>query len=90
LRGQQAKLYHMGIRGRVSRSTLAYANEHRHLMPWGGLWVVTSNVPEKREAVVDAGYTFRRGDASDLADRLSCAANWLTGGSMNFGLRSGR
>jgi hypothetical protein len=29
LRVQQAKLYHMGIRGRVSRSTLAYANEHR-------------------------------------------------------------
>ena len=29
LRVQQPKLYHMGIRGRVSRSTLAYANEHR-------------------------------------------------------------
>jgi len=29
LRVQQFKLYHMGIRGRVSRSTLAYANEHR-------------------------------------------------------------
>jgi hypothetical protein len=29
LRVQQSKLYHMGIRGRVSRSTLAYANEHR-------------------------------------------------------------
>ena len=29
LRAQQAKLYHMGIRGRVSRSTLADANETR-------------------------------------------------------------
>ena len=29
LRVQQSKLYHMGIRGQVSRSTLAYANEHR-------------------------------------------------------------
>jgi hypothetical protein len=29
LRVQQPKLYHMGFRGRISRSTLAYANEHR-------------------------------------------------------------
>ena len=29
LRAQQSKLYHMGIRGRVSRSTLADANEKR-------------------------------------------------------------
>ncbi len=29
LRAQHAKLYHMGFRGRVSRNTLAYANEHR-------------------------------------------------------------
>jgi len=29
LRAQQVKLYHMGIRGRVSRSTLADANAHR-------------------------------------------------------------
>jgi hypothetical protein len=29
LRAQQSKLYHLGIRGGVSRSTLAYANEHR-------------------------------------------------------------
>jgi hypothetical protein len=29
LRVQQPKLYPMGIRGRVSRTTLAYANEHR-------------------------------------------------------------
>ncbi len=31
LRAQQNKLYHMGIRGRVSRSTLSDANEKR---PW--------------------------------------------------------
>jgi hypothetical protein len=30
LRAQQSKLYHMGIRSRVSRSTLADANESRH------------------------------------------------------------
>ena len=35
-----------------------------------GLCVVASDVPENREAVEDAGFTFRRGDASDLADRL--------------------
>jgi hypothetical protein len=29
LRSQQSKLYHMGFRGRIARSTLAYANEHR-------------------------------------------------------------
>lgn len=29
LRAQQPKLYHMGFRGRVSRATLANANEHR-------------------------------------------------------------
>lgn len=29
LRAQCSKLYHLGIRGGVSRSTLAYANEHR-------------------------------------------------------------
>ena len=29
LRAHQAKLYHLGIRGRVSRSTLADANEQR-------------------------------------------------------------
>jgi hypothetical protein len=27
LRAVSSKLYHMGIRGKVSRSTLAYANE---------------------------------------------------------------
>jgi glycosyltransferase involved in cell wall biosynthesis len=36
-----------------------------------GLCVVASDVPENREVVMDAGYTFRRGDAGDLADRLS-------------------
>jgi glycosyltransferase involved in cell wall biosynthesis len=35
-----------------------------------GLCVIASDVPENREAVQDAGFTFRRGDASDLADRL--------------------
>jgi glycosyltransferase involved in cell wall biosynthesis len=35
-----------------------------------GLCVVASDVPENREVVMDAGYTFRPGDADDLADRL--------------------
>lgn len=35
-----------------------------------GLCVLTSNVPENREAVEETGFTFRRGDVSDLADRL--------------------
>ncbi|HLW84738.1 MAG TPA: glycosyltransferase family 4 protein [Candidatus Sulfotelmatobacter sp.] len=36
-----------------------------------GLCVLASDVPENREVVMEAGYTFRRGDAADLADRLS-------------------
>lgn len=36
-----------------------------------GLCVLASDVPENREVVMEAGYTFRRGDAVDLADRLS-------------------
>jgi glycosyltransferase involved in cell wall biosynthesis len=35
-----------------------------------GLCVLTSDVPENREAIEDAGFTFRRGDVADLADRL--------------------
>ena len=35
-----------------------------------GLCVLTSNVPENREVVDGAGFTFQRGDAHDLADRL--------------------
>ncbi len=30
LRAVASKLYHLGIRGHVSRSTVADANEHRH------------------------------------------------------------
>lgn len=35
-----------------------------------GLCVLSSDVAENREAVASAGFTFRRGDAGDLADRL--------------------
>jgi glycosyl transferase family 1 len=35
-----------------------------------GLCVLASDVPENIEAMHDAGFTFRRGDAEDLADRL--------------------
>lgn len=35
-----------------------------------GLCVVGSDVAENREAIDDAGFTFRRGDVADLADRL--------------------
>ena len=35
-----------------------------------GLCVLASDVPENKEAIEDAGFTFRRGDADDLADRL--------------------
>jgi glycosyltransferase involved in cell wall biosynthesis len=35
-----------------------------------GLCVLASDVAENREAVDDAGFTFRRGDVADLADRL--------------------
>jgi len=35
-----------------------------------GLCVLSSDVAENREAIDDAGFTFRRGDAEDLADRL--------------------
>jgi glycosyltransferase involved in cell wall biosynthesis len=35
-----------------------------------GLCVVASDIPENCEAIEDAGFTFRRGDVADLADRL--------------------
>ena len=35
-----------------------------------GLCVLSSDVAENREAVDDTGFTFRRGDVADLADRL--------------------
>jgi glycosyltransferase involved in cell wall biosynthesis len=35
-----------------------------------GLCVLTSDVAENREAVDGAGFTFERGNAADLADRL--------------------
>ena len=44
--------------------------------PWreaamgAGLCVLTSDVPENREVVDGAGFTFQRGSAADLADRL--------------------
>jgi glycosyltransferase involved in cell wall biosynthesis len=37
-----------------------------------GLCVLSSDVPENREAIADTGFTFRRGDVVDLADRLRC------------------
>jgi glycosyltransferase involved in cell wall biosynthesis len=41
------------------------------LDPMGaGLCVLTSDVPENREVVDGAGFTFQRGSAADLADRL--------------------
>ena len=35
-----------------------------------GLCVLASDVPENREALQGAGFTFRRGDVADLTDRL--------------------
>jgi glycosyltransferase involved in cell wall biosynthesis len=35
-----------------------------------GLCVLGSDVAENREAIDDAGFTFRRGDVADLADRI--------------------
>jgi glycosyltransferase involved in cell wall biosynthesis len=35
-----------------------------------GVCVLASDIPENREAMEDAGFTFRRGDVEDLADRL--------------------
>jgi glycosyltransferase involved in cell wall biosynthesis len=35
-----------------------------------GLCVLTSNIPENRELVEEAGFTFEHGNSADLADRL--------------------
>lgn len=35
-----------------------------------GLCVLTSDIPENREVVNEAGFTFERGNSADLADRL--------------------
>jgi glycosyltransferase involved in cell wall biosynthesis len=40
-----------------------------------GLCVLTSDVPENREVVDCAGFTFERGNAADLADRRFLIAN---------------
>jgi len=43
-----------------------------------GLCVLCSDVAENREAIDDAGFTFRRGDVPDLADRLRSMERELT------------
>jgi glycosyltransferase involved in cell wall biosynthesis len=35
-----------------------------------GICVLSSDVPENREAIADAGFTFRQGNVADLADRI--------------------
>ena len=42
--------------------------------------VVTSDIPENRELVDGAGFTFRRGDVEDLGTRTT-ESGWRSGGS---------
>jgi len=54
LRSMQNKLYHMGIRGRVSRNTLAHANEHRDWRIYADFAQVL--IHQARQLYVDDGF----------------------------------
>ncbi len=54
LRAHQAKLYHMGIRGKISRSTLARANERRNWRIWADLAQVL--IREAQELYVNESF----------------------------------
>jgi hypothetical protein len=54
LRAHQAKLWHMGLRGRISRSTLAHANERRDWRIWADFAHVL--IAEARELYHDDSF----------------------------------
>jgi hypothetical protein len=54
LRAHQAKLWHMGLRGRISRSTLAHANERRDWRIWADFGQVL--IAEARELYRDDSF----------------------------------
>src|SRR5882762_8485065 len=66
LRAQQPKLYHMGFRGQLSRTTLAHANEHRD-------WRITdrsAHVPAlSRSLATHPLFRCREGLPTDLLDQ---------------------
>lgn len=55
LRAMQSKLYHVGIRGRVSKSTLAYANENRDWRIYADFAQVLINIARDLYAKEDFG-----------------------------------
>ena len=55
LRAMRGKLYHMGIRGKVSRSTIAYANENRDWRIYGDFAQVLIDQARKLYADDDFG-----------------------------------
>ena len=60
LRAMPARLYHMGIRGRVSRSTLADANEHRDWRIYADLAQVLIGMARPLYADEDFGLRLKR------------------------------
>ncbi len=68
LRAQQTKLYHMGIRGRVSRSTLADANERRD-------WRIHADLAQTLIGTEDAPTSSSAGSIPALStNKPGCAA----------------
>ena len=55
LRAMQSKLYHCGIRGKVSRNTLAKANENRDWRIYGDFAQILINIARKLYAEEDFG-----------------------------------
>ncbi len=55
LRAMQSKLYHCGIRGRVSRNTLAKANENRDWRIYAGFARILINIARRLYAEEDFG-----------------------------------
>ena len=55
MRSMQSKLYHMGIKGKISRNTLAYANEHRDWRIYCDFAQLLINIARKLYADDDFG-----------------------------------
>ena len=70
LRAMQAKLYHIGIRGRISKSTLAYANENRDWRIYADFAQVLINIARQLYAdddfIVELDETVYALDASTI------------------------
>jgi len=78
LRAHPTKLYHMGIRGRASKSTLAHANEHRDWRIWADLAQVL--IPRSLSDLISS--SIKKGTPSVFSRISSSSAGSTSGASM--------